>query len=222
SRNRRANPAGTATVVGRSSAPFADEALQLAYRAGVSVLDSPLYPGQRQAASARDGRRGSGTLPQRPGAQGAGGAQYPEPGAVGAAVPVSRGAGAGTAVDGERGTGQARAALAGGAVARGNDGFAAPSVQTRGVDGGAAVRQRPAIDGVPAPAGQGRGPGAVSLPGRRTADKWNFLVPCPSQAVGCPVSLYDAMPRGAGQLSPASTSPPPRRRTAAPYRSASG
>src|SRR5690606_40346464 len=178
SRNRRANPAGTATVVGRSSAPFADEALQLAYRAGVSVLDSPLYPGQRQAASARDGRRGSGTLPQRPGAQGAGGAQYPEPGAVGAAVPVSRGAGAGTAVDGERGTGQARAALAGGAV--------------------------------------------VSLPGRRTADKWNFLVPSPSQAVGCPVSLYDAMPRGAGQLSPASTSPPPRRRTAAPYRSASG
>src|SRR5690606_26172212 len=157
SRNRRANPAGTATVVGRSSAPFADEALQLAYRAGVSVLDSPLYPGQRQAASARDGRRGSGTLPQRPGAQGAGGAQYPEPGAVGAAVPVSRGAGAGTAVDGERGTGQARAALAGGAVARGNDGFAAPSVRTRGVDGGAAVRQRPAIDGVPAPAGQGRG-----------------------------------------------------------------
>src|SRR5690606_34032896 len=34
------------------------------------------------------------------GAEGAGGAQYPEPGAVGAAVPLPRGAGAQAAVDG--------------------------------------------------------------------------------------------------------------------------
>lgn len=53
----------SAAPVGQRSPPVAGEALQYPHGTGLSLLDSPLYPCQWHASSARDGRCGGGALP---------------------------------------------------------------------------------------------------------------------------------------------------------------
>src|SRR3546814_15047935 len=75
--------------------------------------------------------------------------------AVGAAVPVSRGAEDGAPVDGVGGAREAATADSGGAFARGGDAAAGGDGGAGVVDGGAAVRDRAAVDRMHPPAGAG-------------------------------------------------------------------
>src|SRR5690606_36440203 len=95
--------------------------------------------------------------PVAPGQRGQGGRQYPEPGLVGTAVPVPRGARYRAAVDGQPDPGQASASLADRPVRVGSEcdpgADGGPSV----AGGQPAIRHRDALDGVPAAAGEGPG-----------------------------------------------------------------
>src|SRR3546814_20013335 len=87
-------------------------------------------------------------VPDRAGHEGTRGGGDAEPGAVGAAVPVSRGAEDGFAVDGVGGAREAATADSGGAFARGGDAAAGGNGGAGVVGGGAAVRDWHAVVGV--------------------------------------------------------------------------
>ena len=107
---RRSTIGARSAFDGRSSARVAAQALQHPYRGCVCRMDRAVHPGQWSAASARPGQaRGRGVPVDARGAR-EGGGEHAEPGAVGAVVPLSRGARAEAAVDGRRDPRQAAGA----------------------------------------------------------------------------------------------------------------
>lgn len=106
----------------------------------------------RLATPEGDGQRRGECLPQPPGGEPAGEPLHPEPGPIGAVVPLPRTAGTGPGAGG-CGAGAQPTAAAGGADPRGGAGRAEATEGCRRVGGGAALRQRPAVDGGVATAG---------------------------------------------------------------------
>ncbi len=153
----RCNSPIGAEVVGSGARSVAGSALQPAYRAGLSELDTPLHPGQRQAPSGSNGAGGSRGVPHTARNRWAGVRGNAEPGVGGAVVSLPRGAAHRAAVDGKPGARQAAPAHPGGAFARGSCTSARRAGGAVLVDGQPALRQRHAPAGMPAAAHQGRG-----------------------------------------------------------------
>lgn len=134
---------------------FAREALQSAYRGGVSALDPALCSASRQAASAGHGGGGGRGLSVAPGHRGARFGFDAESVAGGIAVPLSRGARRRAAVDGGHRAREASRSIAGGSH-RGRGARVARAVGGHALDRGElALQLRDAAPRRVAAAGQG-------------------------------------------------------------------
>ena len=146
--------AEAARAVPRASAR---EALQPAHGGRIPALGTPLHLLPRQAPPEGNGRPRSRGVPVASRDRGAGVGVDAESGAVGAAVPLSRGPAKGTAVDGRNNSREATGAGAGGAHAAGSPGTARAAGWHALARREPALRYRDAAAGRAAATHQGRG-----------------------------------------------------------------